>query len=83
MYQVTREEASSMLNLSTRSIDRYIRSGKLRSKKEGKIVYIHQEDIDNFLGKGPAKIEILNHASTAHIHEPVESVEIAYPRAEE
>lgn len=36
--------------MSTRSIDRYIRSGKLRSKKEGKIVYIHTDDVKNLLG---------------------------------
>lgn len=48
MYNVTREQAAIELNMSTRSIDRYIRSGKLRSKKEGKIVYIHADDIGNF-----------------------------------
>lgn len=49
MYNITREQASKMLNISTRSIDRYIRSWKLRHKKDWKIVYIHQDDIDNFL----------------------------------
>lgn len=50
MYTITREQASVELNMSTRSIDRYIRSGKLRSKKEGKIVYIHTDDVKNLLG---------------------------------
>jgi len=50
MYETTREQASSILGLSTRSIDRYIRAGKLRAKKEGKIVYIHADDIENFSG---------------------------------
>ncbi|MBW7954413.1 helix-turn-helix domain-containing protein [Candidatus Gracilibacteria bacterium] len=59
MYNITREEASLKLNLSTRSIDRYIKSGKLRSKKDGKIVYIHQDDIDNFLGLGEKKQVII------------------------
>ncbi len=49
MYNITREDASIKLNLSTRSIDRYIKSWKLRSKKDWKIVYIHQDDINNFL----------------------------------
>lgn len=48
---MTREQASIELNMSTRSIDRYIKSGKLRSKKEWKIVYIHQSDIDKILWK--------------------------------
>ena len=47
MYRYTRQEAAEKLNVSTRSIDRYIRSGKLRGKKEGKIIYIHEQDVDN------------------------------------
>ena len=59
MYKITREEAANMLSISTRSIDRYIRAWKLRSKKEGKIVYIHQDDINNFLSGWPKKQEII------------------------
>ena len=50
MYSVTREDAALRLNVSTRSIDRYIKAWKLRSKKDGKIVYIHEQDIDNMSG---------------------------------
>ena len=60
MYKVTREEASSLLKISTRSIDRYIRAWKLRSKKDWKIVYINQDDINNFLWNWNSKVEILN-----------------------
>ena len=59
MYKVTREEASTLLNMSTRSIDRYIKSWKLRAQKEWKIVYIHQDDIDNFLWNSPSKQEVI------------------------
>ena len=59
MYKLTREEASNLLNISTRSIDRYIRSWKLRAKKDWKIVYIHQDDVDNFLWWNTSKQEIL------------------------
>lgn len=59
MYKLTREEAAGILNISTRSIDRYIRGGKLRSKKEGKIVYIHEDDINNFLWIGNKKQEVI------------------------
>lgn len=47
MYKHTRQEAADILSMSTRSIDRYIKSGKLRSKKVGKIIYIHSQDIEN------------------------------------
>lgn len=59
MYNITREEASNILNISTRSIDRYIRAGKLRSKKDGKIVYIHADDVNNFSGNTKTKQEVI------------------------
>jgi excisionase family DNA binding protein len=40
MYKYTRQEAAELLGISTRSVDRYIKAGKLRSKKDGKIVYL-------------------------------------------
>ncbi len=47
MYTLTRNEAAESLNVSIRSIDRYIKSGKIRIKKEGKIIYLHQSDVEN------------------------------------
>ena len=46
-YILTRKEAAEELNISVRSIDRYIKSWKLRSKKIGKTVHVHQDDILN------------------------------------
>lgn len=79
MYKITREEAANLLNISTRSVDRYIRAWKLRSKKDWKIVYIHQEDINNFLWiwekkqevivSTPKKEEIVSNASTNLVKE--------------
>lgn len=46
MYKLTRQDASELLNMSTRSIDRYIKSWKIRSKKDWKIVYVHEDDIN-------------------------------------
>jgi len=40
MYKYTRQEAAKKLKISTRSVDRYIKAGKLRSQKDGKIVYV-------------------------------------------
>lgn len=51
MYSVTRQDAADKLWVSTRSIDRYVKSGKLRSKKEGKIIYIHSQDIEHLSGE--------------------------------
>lgn len=59
MYKITREEAAIKLNISTRSIDRYIRAWKLRSKKEWKIVYINEDDINNFLWIWNKKQEVI------------------------
>ena len=51
MYTITRQDASEILWVSTRSVDRYIKSGKLRSKKEWKIIYIPSKDIENISGQ--------------------------------
>ena len=55
MYTTTRQEAADILGMSTRSIDRYVKAGKLRSKKEGKIIYIHSQDIENLSGESKEK----------------------------
>ena len=59
MYSITRQQAANMLNVSTRSVDRYVKSGKLRSKKEGKIIYIHRGDIDSITGQETSKQEVI------------------------
>lgn len=59
MYNYTRQEAADFLGISTRSIDRYIKSGKLRSKKDGKIVYVNDDDVKNLSGSWEVKFEVL------------------------
>lgn len=59
MYNITRQDAADILNVSTRSIDRYVKSGKLRSKKIGKIIYIHEWDIASLGGKSPEVQEVI------------------------
>lgn len=51
MYSITRNDAADMLWVSTRSLDRYVKSGKIRAKKVWKIVYINSEDVDTMLWK--------------------------------
>lgn len=69
MYSITREDAAVKLNLSTRSIDRYIKSGKLRSQKDGKIVYIHKEDVENFWWATHQQEVIVPSQKTSHLKE--------------
>ncbi|MDD2565382.1 MAG: helix-turn-helix domain-containing protein [Candidatus Gracilibacteria bacterium] len=46
MYSIDRDEAAKELNISTRTIDRYIRSGKIRSQKKGKKIFLNTQDIE-------------------------------------
>ena len=50
MYNATRQEAADTLWISTRSVDRYIKAGKLRAQKRGKVVYVHADDIASIAG---------------------------------
>ena len=45
MFTIEREDGASMLGISTRTLDRYIRAGKIRAKKRGKKVFLHTEDV--------------------------------------
>lgn len=45
VFTLTREDASKMMGVSTRTIDRYIQSGKIRTKREGKVIMLHKEDV--------------------------------------
>lgn len=51
-YSISREDAALQLQMSTRSIDRYIRRGKLRAKKVGKMVWIHGQDLEVIKNRG-------------------------------
>ena len=59
MYKYTRQEAAEMLGISTRSVDRYIKAGKLRSKKDGKIVYVKWSDVDTLMWGGKSTQEVI------------------------
>ena len=59
MYKLTRQETAKKLKISTRSVDRYIKAWKLRSKKEGKIVYVNDDDIDNMISWWNNKQEVI------------------------
>lgn len=46
MYSIDRDEAAKELNISTRTIDRYVRSGKIRSQKKWKKIFLNTQDIE-------------------------------------
>ena len=59
MYKMTRQDVADKLNISTRSVDRYIKAWKLRAKKEWKVVYIKQADVDNIVWWWENKQEVI------------------------
>jgi hypothetical protein len=59
MYELTRQDVADKLNISTRSVDRYIKAWKLRSKKDGKVVYVNQSDVEKLIGWWEVKQEVI------------------------
>lgn len=59
MYDITRTQAAKLLGVSTRTIDRYVKSWKVRSKKEWKIVYLNRNDLDTIGSSGSAQQEVI------------------------
>jgi len=54
-YTLTRQEAADLLEISVRSVDRYIKSGKIRSEKRWKSVYVNDNDIKNIQTNSDSK----------------------------
>jgi len=46
-YTLTRQDAADLLGISVRSVDRYIKSWKIRSEKRWKSVYVNDNDVKN------------------------------------
>jgi excisionase family DNA binding protein len=66
-YTHTREEAADILEISTRTLDRYVKSGKLRSKRKGKKIFIHDEDVRTMMGSEPELIRATDSVKTEDI----------------
>ncbi len=47
VFTLSREDASKMLGVSTRTVDRYIHSGKIRTKRDGKLIMLHKDDVSH------------------------------------
>ena len=59
MYKLTRQEVAEKLNISTRSVDRYIKAWKLRAKKDWKVVYVKWSDVNILLWWWDIKQEVI------------------------
>ncbi|EKD66088.1 MAG: hypothetical protein ACD_49C00066G0012 [uncultured bacterium (gcode 4)] len=46
MYSIDRTKWAKILDVSTRTLDRYIRSGKIRSQKKWKKVFLNDDDVN-------------------------------------
>jgi len=64
MYNLTRQQAADKLDISTRSIDRYIKAWKIRAKKIWKIVYVNQDDVNILAWETPSKQKIIINQET-------------------
>lgn len=50
-YSITRQHASKILNVSTRTIDRYVKSGKLSYKKIANKVLLAKEEVNDLMNE--------------------------------
>ncbi len=65
-YNISREDAADILGVSTRSVDRYIKRGKLSYKKVANKVYIAEEDVRDLQNSFGS---VQQHASSERISE--------------
>lgn len=47
-FTLSRQEASEILEISTRTLDRYIRSRKFTARKKGGTILLNEEEVQNF-----------------------------------
>jgi len=60
LYKVS--EVAGMLNVSTVAVRKWIRSGKLRAKRIGKLWMIPESELKRFLGEKPSEIRAVIYA---------------------
>ena len=45
-FAIDRVEAARRLSVSTRTVDRHISAGRIRTKRIGKKMFLHEEDVE-------------------------------------
>lgn len=74
-FAITRKEAADLLEVSTRTIDRYIRSKKLAARKKGGNILLNEEELNNFK---VAKFQRMHGASpkgSGRVHRHIDSTQ--------
>ena len=83
-YSVTREEAAAGLGVSTRTIDRYVKSKKLRSKfSPSRQVLIHTKDLEKLGGNVKAAKKSAQPKKSKPVEATAEPIEVANESVEE
>jgi len=55
VYSISRDEAAEQLHVSTRTLDRWLKSGRLKSKADGRTVWVHAEELEKLAEKEQLK----------------------------
>ena len=63
MYTITRQEASDILWVSIRSVDRYIKSGKIRAEKQWKVILLNKDDVLSLSPNSTQKQKIITNSN--------------------
>jgi excisionase family DNA binding protein len=45
-FAIDRNEAARRLSVSTRTVDRHVQAGRIRTKKIGKKIFLHEDDVE-------------------------------------
>jgi excisionase family DNA binding protein len=65
LFTISREEAASQLGMSTRTLDRWLKSGKLKSKTDGRTVWISEKSLAEAVKKVGKKQSIKSQSAPA------------------
>ena len=55
-FAIDRNEAARRLSVSTRTVDRHIQGGRIRTKRIGKKMYLHEDDVENLRISGDSSL---------------------------
>jgi len=83
-YTIAREEAADILGVSTRTLDRYTKSGKLRTKlSPSRNILIHEKDLEKLSSKPIPKKITAKKKSAPQSAAEAETVEVETENVEE
>lgn len=80
LYNVDRKEASDFLQVSERTVDRYIRAGKLTFKKVGHHVYLSKDELEslkNTLVQSVEQVSVVPENKPTEHHKAVATIDLS------